>query len=109
MTDWQALRLTVFTRDGGCIAVRGDVFSDPTTEPCRDRWGSVIQPTDWTALEFDHVKPLGGGHKAPDDDAHGVAACPQHHRLSTTWRTDSSEHREAIRAYLTRLYPEVWT
>lgn len=102
---WDALRRAVVARDRYCISKRVDVFFDMTAhDQCRDGFG---WPT--LDLEFDHVKQeLAAAKKATDDEAHGVAVCAWHHRLSKEWRSDSKEHRTVIRAYLRKLYPGVW-
>lgn len=109
MDGWPAVRLAVFRRDRGCIAVNQQVFgADTAPDLCANKFGTRIDPADWDLLEFDHVKEGLGGPKAPDDEAHGVAVCPWHHRLSSVWRSDSALHRLAERAWLARHYPAVW-
>jgi hypothetical protein len=94
---WPALREHVFRRDGRCVATRADIFGDDVApDVC----------SDWS--EFDHIKEQIGGPKAPDDEAHGVRMCSWHHRLSQEWRATSKPHRQAVRDYLRKLYPEVW-
>ena len=105
---WPAVRMAVFQRDGGCIANRADIFGkDVAQDHCRNNYARPL--IDAMECEFDHVKEQQAmGIKAPDDEAHGVAACAWHHRLSQAWRSDSAAHRGLIRRYLARLYPAVW-
>lgn len=105
---WPRLRLHVFARDRGCVAVQPAIFgSDIATDQCRDAQGFLMAWNDFFKLEFEHVKEAIGGLRASDDEAHGVAACPWHHRLGR-WRVDTKERRAVTRAYLASLYPEVW-
>lgn len=107
---WTELRRVTFRRDGGCLAVRVDVFgSDIAPDMCQDGFGNPILWYDLSKMEFDHVKEqLGTAKKAPDDEAHGITVCPWHHRLSQQWRSDSARHRIAERDWLRKHYPEVW-
>lgn len=104
---WPKLRLLTFTRDGGCVAARPDVMGPlVATDQCRDRNGWLIPWNDLFRMEWDHVREQSGGARL-DDIAHGITVCPWHHR-GDGWRSDSAIHREAIRAYLRRLYPDHW-
>lgn len=105
---WPAVRHAVFWRDGGCIAHRADIFgADVAPDHCRNSYAQPLR--NGRECEWDHVKERSAmGMKAPDDEAHGVTVCAWHHRLSQKWRSDSAAHRGQIRAYLTRLYPEIW-
>lgn len=97
VTDWPGLRRTLLLRDGPCISNRVDVFG----------FDGLAQDLCQGPSEFDHVTQVHGhldGRR--DDEAHGVMVCAWHHRLAVEWRSDSSEHRAAERAYLTRMYPE---
>ena len=107
---WDAVRKAAFRRDGGCVAVNPAIFDhDVAPDLCADQWGGFIHWSDYGRLEFDHVKEQSVlGKKPPDDEAHGVMACPWHHRLSQRWRTDSAVHREKLRDWLRKHYPEVW-
>jgi hypothetical protein len=107
---WIAVRTAVFTRDVGCVAGQFRIFGKAAADDgCRSRWGSRIEWDDWSELEFDHVKrDAKAGDKAPDDEAHGVAVCPHHHRLSQVWRSDSKVHRMMLRDWLAKHYPEAW-
>lgn len=103
---WPSVRLAVFVRDGGCVAGQTRIFgTGASDEQCRTEFGDPIAYTDWDVLEFDHVTRNGVRY---DDEAHGIAACPWHHRLSQRWRTDSKTHRHAEREWLAMHYPEVW-
>jgi hypothetical protein len=103
---WQRLRARVFGRDGWCIATRRDIFgADIATDLCMDAGKKPITYAGLFAMEWDHVTDDGGIRR--DDEAHGVTVCPWHHR-GAAWRSDSSDHREAERVYLARLYPEAW-
>lgn len=82
------VRLAVFARDGGCVAVR--LGEDPAS--CSGR------------LTLEHVKDaLRMGKRAPSDTAHLVALCEGHTedgaRAGHQWNT-AREHRQAVRAYL---------
>lgn len=107
---WPKLRLTVFTRDGGCVAVQPRIFGkDAATDFCRNVYGYVIPWDDIFQMEWDHVKEqLGMQLRASNDEAHGITVCPHHHRTSNGWRIDSAEHRQTIRGWLAKHYPEVW-
>lgn len=107
---WMALKERVAERDKVCLATRSDVFGkDIATDLCRNGMGWVIREDNWRDMEFEHVKEeLGMSLKAKDDEAHGVLCCGWHHRLSTQWRIDTAAHREKVREYLARHYPEVW-
>jgi hypothetical protein len=97
VTDWPALKEAVNRRERGCIARRRDIFgADIASDRC-----------DGGTLEFDHIREDIGGQRY-DDEAHGIAVCGWHHRLSAKWRSDSKEHRAVERAYLAKLYPTVW-
>lgn len=105
---WTVVRSAVFGRDGGCVATQPRIFgSDVAPDRCRGRFGQDVEWDDWDQLEFDHVRPHSGGAR-PDDEAHGVAVCPWHHRLSQVWRSDSRRHREALRSWLASHYPDAW-
>lgn len=108
---WVQVRSAVFKRDVGCVATQWRIFGNNIApDMCRSRWGTPIEWDDWSELEFDHVKEnLEASNKAPDDEAHGVAVCPWHHRLSQVWRSDSKFHRERLRDWLAKAYPEVWS
>lgn len=102
---WTVVRSAVFTRDGGCVAVQRELFrGDVATDPCRDRFGNVIDWDDWEYLTLDHVREAPGGRRW-HDSAHLITACPGHHNGASSWVT---AHREQIRDLLRRLYPEVW-
>jgi hypothetical protein len=106
---WSKLRLTTTRRDGGCVAVQPKVMGEQiATDLCRNGHGWVIRYDDLFQLEWDHVKEfLATSLRAPHDEAHGVSVCAWHHR-GTGWRSDSQEHRQKIREYLAKLYPDVW-
>lgn len=98
---WAAVRNRVLSRDYGCVfrnSAIGGVCGGP--------------------LELDHVKQnlqIGApivkrrdkhSYKAPDDEAHLVSVCANHHRhlgIAT-----SKAGREFERDYLAERYPEVW-
>lgn len=105
---WPALRLHVFNRDRGCVAAQRSIVGDAAaSDLCRDGQGMLMPWNDPWKLEFMHVKQYGAlGVKALDDEAHGVAGCPWHHRGSG-WGTRRSS-LEAMRAHLRKLYPAVW-
>ena len=107
---WPRVRRVVFIRDNGCVAVQWRVFGpDTATDICRDQWGNPTPWNDSFRLEFAHVEEqLRAGVRADDDEAHGVAACPWHHRLGKEWRIDTKEHYEILRRYLRSLYPKEW-
>jgi hypothetical protein len=103
---WPAVRSAVFGRDGGCVAGQPRIFGrDAADDGCRSQWGQRIDWDDWDQLEWDHVTQENVRH---DDEAHGVAVCPWHHRLSQAWRSDSRRHRAALRRWLAKHWPEVW-
>lgn len=107
---WESVRRATFRRDIGCIAGQPRIFGvNIAPDMCKDAFGNPMRWDEWRLLEWDHVKEdLRAGVKAPNDEAHGVAVCPWHHRLSQRWRSDSKAHRAAIRDWLARHYPEVW-
>lgn len=107
---WPRLKLVVAARDGGCLATHRGVFGDDVApDMCRDARGYLMTSTDYFRLEFDHVKEQQAmALRAPNDEAHGIAVCPWHHRLSREWRSDTAAHRAVIRDYLRRLYPREW-
>lgn len=106
---WPRLKLHTARRDGGCIAQNPEAIGRDHVAPdqCRDVNGWLMSWTDVWKLEWDHVRHGYAGQRM-DDEAHGVTVCPWHHRGSGPWRSDSKVNREAIRAYLARLYPEAW-
>lgn len=95
---WPArIREEVNARQGGvCIAIllgeRG---------PCRNSYRNVIAILS-RDREIDHIREEPGGERRTDT-AHGVAACPYHHRGG--WATS---HRPEIRAYLAEHHPDEW-
>lgn len=104
---WTKLRWTVFRRDGGCVAVQPAIFGrDVAPDQCQNRAGWLIRWNDVFQLEWDHVTGFDGIRR--DDEAHGVAVCPWHHRGSR-WRIDTKERRDVLRRHLARLYPTEWS
>lgn len=116
---WEVLRLRVFSRDGGCIAVQKDIAGkNVAPDPCRDKHGRVVGFSDRGALTLDHVKeqPAIGtlqikkredrhSYKAPDDEAHLVTVCWGHHIGAWSWATSN---RDVERKWLRQQYPDVW-
>lgn len=107
---WTAVRRVVFHRDKGCVAVQRSIFGDDVaTDICRDGWGNPMPWNDTFRLEFAHVKEeIAASLRATDDEAHGVAACPWHHRLGR-WRLDTKGRYDTLRGYLRKLYPKEWS
>lgn len=107
---WAKLRTVTFRRDLGCVAVQPRIFGEGIArDQCRDGMRNLIRWDDLFRLEWDHVKEqLAAGKRPPNDEAHGVMVCAWHHRLSTQWRTDTTEHRQVLRRYLADHYPDVW-
>jgi hypothetical protein len=105
-----AVREAVLRRDGGCVATQPRIFGkDIAQDACRNSFGNPIPYDSLHLLEVDRVKTDSRGGKAvPYSEAHAVAVCPHHHRLSQRWRSDSHVHREAERAWLAKHYPEEW-
>jgi hypothetical protein len=107
---WAAVRRVVFQRDRGCVAVQKLVFGDDVApDICRDGWGNPMAWDDPFRLDFAHVKEeIRAGKRADDDEAHGVAACPWHHRLGRVWRLDTKARYDTLRDYLRVRYPQEW-
>jgi len=100
------VRNVVIARDEGCVAP----MLDPDAGLCFDRWGMRfslgLRSRD---LEIDYIHhPALKRHVDPE--AH-VAVCPGHHRGTgpNRGRQWATSHREAIRKYLSRLYPQFWS
>lgn len=75
------MRVEVFERDGGCVAV---TLGEPA-EACAGR------------LTLDHVKDQPRmGVRAPSDRAHLATVCEAHH----LWNGWATSHRPELRAYL---------
>lgn len=92
-SERRAILDRVFARDGGCVAP----LIDPSSGPCRDRWGHERPRTLRSAMEFDHVRPEPGGFKPPFDPKFLVTTCAGHHHGG--W---STSHRPELREYLSR-------
>ncbi len=88
------VRREVLNRDAYVCAARA---LDPTSDACRDRWGSTHPLRVRAELQLDHVRDEPGGHRAPSDPAHLVTVCPHHHLNG--WATS---HRPLLREYLAR-------
>lgn len=85
------------------------VVREYANSDCHDQWGNPMPWNDWSRLEWCHIKQSAmAGRKAPNDEAHGVAGCPWHHRLSRPPRLDSTVVLGLVRIYLAACYPAVW-
>lgn len=105
----QALRSFVLQRDGGCVArfVRSKLWATrwpmlqglPDPGPCKNQFGTRVDPYSLMGLEVDHVKgALRMAKRAEDDPWHVWTMCPWHHRESH-WAT-MVEVRDAAREYI---------
>ena len=89
------------------MAVNPEIMGpEVAPDQCRDVNGWLMPWNDIWKLEWDHVR-AGYAGKRINDEAHGVTACPWHHR-GDGWRVDSKAHRQILRDYLARLYPAQW-
>jgi hypothetical protein len=109
------LRAYVIARDGGCVArfvtmpleqKRWPMLAGlPDPGPCRDQWGTWVDPTGHRAITADHVKERDSpsmSMKAPDDIDHLWARCYGHHEgieAGRVWAT-MVVVREAALAYI---------
>lgn len=94
------LHEAVLRRDRVCFLHRLDA-----NHVCRDRWGTAHRHDDAYRLTVDHVHLIAGGVKgkrAPSDLAHLVAMC-----WAGNVGAPSREVRQAERAYLRGLYPDM--
>ena len=97
----------VWYRDGGCIAVQPDKVgaANVAATPCADQWGREWPFDSPRGKTYEHVREEAamGAPKAPSDLAHGVIVCWRHGVQA--WEL---AHKDVERAYLARLYPDVW-
>lgn len=105
----------VLARDGGCVArfsrdpldrMRWPMMAAlPDPGPCRNEFGSEINPYSLIGLTLDHVEEadqLDFGRRPPDDPEHLWTLCPGHHMGSQgghVWATDARV-RDAARSYI---------
>lgn len=110
-----ALRGYILLRDGGCVAryvtmplevVRWPMLRGlPDPGPCRNEFGSWINPASLMGMTVDHVKDRDRPSmslKAPDDPDHLWALCPGHHtgiEAGRVWATQVGV-REAALVYI---------
>lgn len=112
-----ALREYVLLRDGGCVArfanspfwkLRWPQLQDlPEAGFCRDRYGSIIDPTDKRHMTLDHVKDEPGMSIRADDAIGSLwTVCWFHHigtegsrRYASQWATNDLV-RAAARTYI---------